>query len=156
MLLTDVKLVNSLFCWSAWYSSVPLQRSSRTTESTIISQRLAQLIAGLQYTVIVAEVTVVCLRWEPRGLRSTATVGQGKGGASGTHAGTTHRSAAPLTRVRYTHNARTGVVHYTYTLISNSVSSCLHGFRGRDRSTDLWVVIDVVVAGLFNNRQFQQ
>lgn len=111
MLLTAVELVNSLFCWSAWYSSVPLQRSSRTTESTIISQRLAQLIAGLQYTVIVAEVTVVCLRWEPRGLRSTATVGQGKGGASGTHAGTTHRSAAPLTRVRYTHNARTGVVH---------------------------------------------
>lgn len=88
-----------------------LERSSRTTESTIISQRLAQLIAGLQYTVIVAEVTVVCLRWEPRGLRSTATVGQGKGGASGTHAGTTHRSAAPLTRVRYTHNARTGIVH---------------------------------------------
>lgn len=55
--------------------------------------------------------TVVCLRWEPRGFRSTATVGQGKGGASGTHAGTTHRSAAPLSRVRYTHNARTGVVH---------------------------------------------
>lgn len=55
--------------------------------------------------------TVVFLRWEPRGFRRTATVGQGKGGASGTHAGTTHRSAAPLTRVRYTHNARTGVVH---------------------------------------------